>query len=91
MSDQIKSEQNTKHRKMFYVCEKKTKVAKKILRNLILKQNQRADLRKPLRVSLETCKFCFLCGHLYQEPGINDLDITIELKKLHLKCLIIKF
>ena len=62
MSDQIRSEQNTKHKKMYV---KKTKIAKKILRKLILKQNQRADLKKPFRVSSGTCKFCSLCGHLY--------------------------
>ena len=37
-SDQIRSEQNTKYKKMLCVCVwKKTKVAKNILRNLILK------------------------------------------------------
>ena len=64
MSDHIRSEQNTKYKK----CMLKKTIAKKILKKLILKQNQRADLKKPFRVSSGTCKFCFLCGHLYQEP-----------------------
>ena len=39
------------HKKMFYVYKNKTKMVKTILRNLIFKQNQSADVK---------IEFCFL-------------------------------